>query len=250
MKKVWLALVVLFVLAVAGGTFYVLTNLNKIVARVIEDEGGRVTETGVTVSGVDISLREGRSTIAGLEIASPEAYGIGAAFSLGEITVDLDLESLRSDPIVIDEIRVAAPEVRAEFLQTGASNILDLQKNVQRYAAEHGGSAGGGPGDGAAAGEPKRIRIQRFVFEKGRIEVDATALGLPARTLDLPSIRLEDIGGTEGARPDQIAQAVIGALTREAAAQIAQAGVKDKVRDLVTDEVKEKASGLLDKLGR
>lgn len=249
MKKVVLALVVVAVVAIAGGIFYVLTNLNSIVAGIIEDEGGKVTETGVSVSGVDISLREGRSTIAGLEVASPDPYGIGPAFSLGEITVDIDVESLRSEPIVIDEIRVAAPEVRAEFLANGSSNILKLQQNVQRFAAAQAGE-GGGQGGGGDAADQKRIRIKSFVFEEGRIEVDATALGMPAKSLDLPSIRLDDIGGSDGARPDEIAQAVIEALTREASSQIAQAGVKAKLEGLAPDEVKEKVGNLLEKLGR
>ena len=97
--------------------------------------------------------------------------------------------------------------------------------------------------------DQKRIRIKRFVFEEGRIEVDAEALGLEKRSLNLPAISLDDIGGAEGARPDAIAKAVLDALTRKASTEIAKAEIKQKVQDLVTDEVKEKAQGLLDKIG-
>lgn len=246
MKKYLVAAVVALVILVAGGVFYLLSNLNSIVAGVLEEQGGRVTATDVAVSGVDISLREGRSTIAGLSISSPDGFDAKNAFTLGEATVDIDLESVRKDPIVIDEIIVRAPVVNAEFLEDGSSNIRQLQENVERFAASAGG---GGAGEGGESEDVKRIRIKRFVFEKGRIEVDASALGLETQALELPAFRLDDIGGAGGARPDEIAQAVLGALTRKATTEIARAGIDRKARDLATEEVEKQAQGLLDKIG-
>ena len=242
MKKFWIGAAAILALVCIGGVFFFLSNLNSIVAGVIEKQGSEVASAEVAVSGVRISLRDGRGTIAGLRIASPDGYRVHHAFTLGEITMDIDLGSLKGEPIVIDEIRVLAPEVKAEFLKTGSSNIGALQKNVQQYASSL--DNGGKKND-----DQKRIRIKRFIFEKGRIELDAEALGLEKRSLDLPAIRLDDIGGAEGARPDVIAQAILGALTRKATAELARAGIDQKVRDLVTDEAKEKAQGLLDKIG-
>jgi uncharacterized protein involved in outer membrane biogenesis len=242
MKKVWLGIAAVLVLVVIGGLFYFLSNLNSIIARIIEDKGSQVVATDVAVSGVDISLRQGRGTIAGLSVASPDGFEASHVFTLGEITVALDLDSVRKDPIVIEEIRVRAPVVNAEILQTGSSNIGELQKNIQQYTA----SLGEG---GQQSGDVKRIRIKRFVFEKGRIEVNASALGLEERLLDLPTIQLDDIGSPEGALPDEIAQAVLGALTRKATAEIARAGIENKVKDLVTDQAGDKAREILDKIG-
>ncbi len=244
MKKFWLGAIAVLAVVCIGGIFFFLSNLNSIIAQVLEEQGSRVVATDVAVSGVDISLREGRGTIAGLSIASPDGFDTRHAFTLGEITVDIDLDSVREDPIVIDEIRVQAPVVNAEFLQGGSSNIGELQKNLQQYAASPEG------GGDQKSDDVKRIRIRRFVFENGHIEVDATALGLEARSLDLPAIRLDDIGGAEGARPDAIAQAVLGALTRKATAEITRAEIDKKVRGIVADEVGEKAQGLLDKIGK
>ena len=239
MKKVWLGIAAVIVLLVIGGFFYFLSNLNSIVARIIEDEGSQVVATDVAVSGVDISLREGRGTIAGLSVASPAGFETSHVFTLGEITLGLDLDSVRKDPIVIKEIRVRAPVVNAEILQTGSSNVRELQQNIQRYAASLG------KGD-PQSGDVKRIRIKRFVFEKGRIEINASALGLEGRTLELPAITIDDIGGPEGALPNEIAQAVLGALTRKATAAIARAGIENKVKDLVIDKAGEMAQDLLD----
>ncbi|MCP4574021.1 MAG: hypothetical protein GY838_16805 [bacterium] len=249
MKKVLLIALVLLVVIAGFGVCYLASNLNSIVAGLIEKHGSEAVGTEVAVSGVDLSLREGRATLAGLSIASPDGYDAGEAFTLGEITVDMDLESLRDEPLVIDEIVVQAPVVSAEFLENGTLNIQQLQQNVQRFA-DSAGAGDGGTAGGGGDEDLKRIRIKRFVFEEGRINADASALGLEARTLVLPVIRLDDIGGAAGARPDQIAQAVLGALTKKAAAEVAKAGVEQKVRDMAEDEAKKQAEGLLDKISK
>jgi uncharacterized protein involved in outer membrane biogenesis len=247
MKKYFIGGTVVILLAVAGGSIFLLSNLNSLVARVIEDQGGEATATDVAVSGVDISLREGRAGMSGLTIASPDGFLARKAFSLGEIMVDIDLESLRNDPVVIEEIRIRAPVVAAEFHDDGLSNIGVLKKNVQDHAASFASGNGGGP-DNAEKADQKRIRIKRFVFEEGHIEVDASALGLEPMAMDLPSIQLEDIGGPEGALPAEIAQAVLGALTREATSAIARTGLESKVKETVTEEAGKQAKTLLGRI--
>ncbi len=68
--------------------------------------------------------------------------------------------------------------------------------------------------------------------------------------MDLPAIHLDDIGGAEGALPDEVTFAVLDALTKKASAEIARAEIAGKVKDKVKDVVKDKAEGLLDKLGK
>jgi uncharacterized protein involved in outer membrane biogenesis len=246
-KKVFAGVFVVLVLVVAGGLYYLLSNLNSIVAGLIEKNGSEATATPVAVSGVDISLREGRASLSGLTIDSPDGFDAREAFRLGEITVDIDLESLRDDPLVIREIRVQAPVVQAEVHEDGSSNLMALNRNVQRYTGGTGsGDAGSG---GSEAADQKRIRIESFVFEQGRIEVDAAALGLEPRTVDLPAIRLSDIGGAQGALPGEIAKAVLGSLTRRAAESVAKAGIEAKAKETLKKEAEEQGRKLLEKIG-
>ena len=153
----------------------------------------------------------------GLRVASPEGFKANDAFSLGDITVDIDLKSVREDPVVIDEIRIRAPVVNAEVTKTGASNIDELRKRVQAYTA---GVSGGG--DGKSGGETKKLRIKRFVFEQGRVEVDASALGVEKRTITLPEIRLSDVGGASGAAPDEIAKVILTTVAKKVMSEIAE----------------------------
>ena len=220
------------------------SNLDSVIAKLIESEGSRVTGTEVAVSGVKVSLKEGSGAITGLTIASPEGFAPQHAFALGGIRLDLDLGSLRADPVVIDEIRVSDPQVTAQILADGTSNILTLQKQVEQFAAAHGGNGTRGGGT-AAPQDSKRIRIKRFVFDGGRIALDASALGDKQRVVALPAFTLTDLGGAAGAAPDEIAQAVVGALTRKAAQAIAASGIKQKAGEVLEGEAK----GLLDKIG-
>lgn len=238
MKKVVLIVGVVLVVAVAAGVYYLFSNLNSLVAQAIETHGSEATETSVNVSGVDIALREGRASISGLQIGSPEGFDVTHVFVLGDITVDLDVESVRDDPIVIDEVTIRAPVVNVEVLKDGSSNVDELRKRLQ--------SGGSAKGD---AGSQKNIRIKRFVFEQGRIEVDASALGVEKRTITLPAIRINDVGGSNGAPPDQIARLILNTAAKNTASEIAKSEVNRLIKEQLGESLSDKAKGLLEKLG-
>jgi hypothetical protein len=243
MKKLVIALVA--VLLVGGGVavgYYLLSNLNSLVAGAIEEHGSQVTDTQVGVSGVDISLREGRGSITGLRVANPDGYAAQDAFSLGNITLDIDLGSVRKDPIVIDEIRVQGPVINAEMTKKGSSNLDELRKRVQAYTS---GSSGSG-----SSGDEKKIRIKKFVFEQGRVVVDATAIGIEKKEITLPEIRLDNVGGSQGVPPDEIAKIIVTTVAKNVSSEIAGSEIDRLIRkELGEESLTDKASSLLKKIG-
>lgn len=240
MKKVVIVGGGILIIVVVVAAYFLLSNLNSIVAGAIEKNGSEITETDVAVSGVDISLRDGRGSIAGLRVASPDGFDAGDAFSLGDITVDIDVGSVRKEPIVIDEVRIQAPVVNVEFRKDGKSNIDELRKRVQAY--------GGGGGEKRSGGNAKNIRIAKFVFEKGQVTVDASALGIDKRTIDLPEIHLSNVGGADGAPPDEIAQIILTAVAKQVGSEIAGSEVDRLIKDQLGESLTDKAKGLLNKL--
>jgi uncharacterized protein involved in outer membrane biogenesis len=239
MKKVIIAILVIVVLIVVA-LVLLFSNLNSLIAKAIEKNGSNVTQTSVSVSGVDISLREGRGTIKGLRVANPHGFDSRDAFSLDDITLDIDVRSLREETIIIDEIRIKAPVINAEITKTGASNIEKIRDNVKAYTA---GSAGGETG-----GSTRLIKIKQFVFEEGRVEVDVSALGLDNRTVELPEIRLSDVGGAEGAPPDEIARIILAEVAKKVSSEIAGSQVDQLIKEKLGGSVTDKAKGLLDKI--
>lgn len=224
MKKILIVFGGIVVLVVVG-IFLLLANLDSVVAKAIEKHGSEVTQTKVSVSKVELSLKEGRGSIKGLRVKNPDGFGDSDAFSLGDITLDIDIQSMRSELAVIDEIRIIAPMVNVEINKSGASNIDEIRKNVESSA---GGNDGGG---GESDGKDKKIRIRKFVFEEGSIEVDASALGQEKRTVTLPEITLYDIGGTDGATADEITRIILSEVTKKVTSEISSAGVKGWLKD-------------------
>jgi len=238
MKKILVAVIVIVVVIVIA-VVLLFSNLDSIVAKAIEANGGNVTNTKVRVAGVDLSLREGRGTVRGLTVANPHGFEARDAFTLEEITLDIDIESLRGEPIIVDEIRIKAPIVNAEITKTGASNIEKIRENVKAY------TSGGGE---RSSGREKMIRIKSFVFEQGRVEVDVSALGLENRTIELPEIRLSDVGGENGAPPDEIAKIILMEVGTKVSREIAGSQLDRMIQEKLGGSITDKAKGLLDKI--
>jgi uncharacterized protein involved in outer membrane biogenesis len=241
MKKLLIAALVIVVLVVVA-LFLLVSNLDKLVAKGVEKFGSDATQTQVSVSGVDISLREGRGSIKGLRVASPEGFDARTALSLDDITVAIDVKSVQKDPVVIDEIRIKAPVVNAELTQSGESNIDVLRKRVEAYAGKSSGESGS---SGKAA---KKLRIMRFVFEEGRIEVDASGLGIEKKTIVLPEIGLNDIGGATGATPEEIAKEILTAVARRTSSEIAGSGIDGLIKAKLGGSAADEAKGVLEKV--
>ena len=240
MKKIILISAIILVLAIAGGVYYFLTQLNAIVERQIEKVGSQVTGTKVSVSSVDIKLREGSGAINGLTISNPPGYKSDFAFQMNKILVDIDPKSVLEDPIVIDEVLIDSPVVINEFTQTAKSNILEIKNNVtsgkkrpQKPSSETEKSDK----------KPIRLRIKKFTIKGITFELDTEALGGKKEKETLPPIHKTNLGGQRGATPDEIGKAIMTDLTTK----IAQAALK-KQAGKYQKKLEEKAGKEVKKL--
>ena len=244
MKKLGIALLVILVL-IGAGVFYLLSNLNSIVKTAIETYGSKATQASVHLDKVDLKLKEGEGTLEGLHVGNPAGFTTPEAFDLGAISIKLDTNSVTgSGPIVIREIAINGPTVVYEHTQSG-SNLQTLQKNVTSYAGASKSAAPAQPASETPGGKERKVIIDELTIRDGQIAI--TDSMLPGATLQakLPAIHLQDIGKAKGgATPAEIADAVMGALTA-AASQVASAEIQKQLTGLAT----EKAKGALgDKL--
>ena len=129
--RVLAVLSVLLLAAVVASVFYIGSRIDGIVEEAIETHGSELSGTAVEVASVDFSLKEGRGTIRGLTIANPPAFPPGEAFSLGEVTLRLDLSSMRSDPFVVEEAVIRESVVRTVVSSSGETNIGAIAKHVR-----------------------------------------------------------------------------------------------------------------------
>lgn len=214
--KIFLIIAAVLLLAIAGAVVYVLTNIDFIVKEAIEKYGSQATKTAVGVSSVKIGLSAGKASMGGLTVENPRGFASGNIFSLGSIAVRIDPRTLTKTPVVVQEIRIAGPQVFYEMNSKGASNLDALLKNLQAPAL---------PGKRPAETKKKkevRLAVRQLVIEHGRVEARIAALEDRPLMLDLPRLELNNIGGGKGATPEQIATIIATALAEETAKAVAR----------------------------
>jgi len=246
----WIAgIVLVLVIAIGLAGYYIYSNLDALVEQAIETHGSEALGVAVGVDGVAIDLMEGRASIYGLSVANPPGYEAPHAFTLGEITVAIDLASLEEqDPIVLDEITIGNPAVFYEMNRAGKANVDVLREN----AASGGGAAEESADPSEPAGEPLRLRIRKLRFEEGQIAANTRAIGGPEIDAKIGRAELTDVGGAAGATPDEIGVVIVKQLGGQAADAVKDMGRKelDKViDDKIGGEEGKAVKGLLDRLG-
>ncbi|WP_405226259.1 DUF748 domain-containing protein [Lentisalinibacter sediminis] len=223
------------VIVIAAGLVYVYTQLDTIVAGLIEEQGSAATETPVRVSGVSIDLGEARAEIAGLTVGNPDGYG-GNAMSLGRFVIRIDPATVTEDTIVLKEVTVSGATVNLIQRATG-SNLRELMNNLE--------SAGGDQQPDDEAGPGRKLIIERFVLEDASASVSLPDLD-EQRSVDIPRIQLTDIGrASGGATGTEVARQVLEPVIERVLQSAATESLKDRAKEKL-DQFKE---GLMNKFG-
>lgn len=237
MKRILVIAALAILMITVGIGVFLYNSMDSIVEAAIEKYGTQVMGTRVSVGSVDISLKSGRGTIRDVEVANPEGFSSNELFKLAEITVDIDVKSLNRDPIVIDEVTISAPYVRAEMNEKAQTNVGAVKSAVEKYQ-----TASVPKEQKQDGGFEKRLIIEKFLFEKGTVDLDATAMGVERVELEMPPVRLNDVGGPSGGTPDAIGKTVARAFlnsVNSVVANEAKARAKDKAMEKVDEKVKK-----------
>lgn len=227
-KILWILLAL--IVAVGAGLWLLFSNLDAIVASMIETEGSRALGTEVRVSGVTLDLAAGKAGISDLTIANPEGFSSSHVFDLEAIEVDLAVSSLGSDTLIIDAIDIGASKIVYELKEDGSSNVQALLDGMP----EKSGSSGR-PAEGEV-----RLIIDRLNFAGSNITVISEMEDVDDQSVDLPSFDMQGIGRPDGASGEAVAKAITVELAGEVIEAAARAGLKRVIE--------KKAGELLDKL--
>ena len=241
MKKLLLGIAVLVLLGIAGSVWWLYSSLDSQVASAIRTYGPEITGVPVTLSSVNIVLADGTATLRGLVVGNPRGFKTAHALSLGEISMTLDLGSLTTDVILIKEISIIKPDVTYEYA-LGGSNLDLLQRNIERYVAEHLG----GKSESKDTGPGKKLVIENVYIKKGTANVSAEVLHGKAMAVPLPDLRLKDIGKkSNGATAGEAMKQILGTLTQSVTNSVSSlnlgsvGGSIKKGTGAATDRIKE-----------
>ena len=245
MKKALLVVGIILVL-IAVAVVWVLGSLDDIVKKQIEVVGTELTGTNVSVGGVNIELTDGSGRITGLSVANPKGYQADHAFKMKLLHLDIDLPSVGKNPLIIKELVIDAPAVNMEVNEKGGSNLKEISDNVSANTAAADKQAT--KTQEKTEGEALRILIRKLVIKDVGYSVHSKIEKIEDREGVLPTITLNNVGGSKGGTPGEIGKIVIGELARRVIKEAAARGIRKAVEDKV-DEATGGLGGMLKKLG-
>lgn len=257
-KYTLLGLLLVLIAAVVAGWLY----LEPLVKGVVHKFGTQVVGTEVKLEGFKFRPFSGFVEVDGLTIANPAGYSAPNLFSLGSIKVKVDVKSLMTDTIVVEDIEISKPEITYEMPDFTTSNVMQIQENIAKNTTS-----------APKTEVVEEVEVKEEVAEKGKsviirkVLVEGGALSAitplqkdeTALVLNMPAIELTGIG--EEKKGVSISESVItifnkilfnatsvvtGALgSASEMAQKAASATLDEAKN-VADTAKESAKGLLD----
>ena len=233
MKKIKIILGVLVVLAglLVVAVLIAGAHLGDMVKKAMEVAGPKVTQTTLTVEGVNVSLLGGSAGVKGLVLGNPEGYQAPQSLSLSNAAVSLVPGSVLSDKVVIRSVEVHGLEVTFEGNPFGANNLTKIMANVEGTKPASGAAANQPAANQPAANQPaanqpaasapvtpskpgKKLQVDSFVIIGAKIHANLTGVLNRQITLSLPDIQLTGLGqGPEGITARDLTKKVLQEIT-------------------------------------
>lgn len=219
------------------------SDWNSFIKSQIEIHGSHLTGQTVSVDSVDLKLTEGFGGIYGLNVSNPPQYQQKQALSLGEISLDVDVKSVTSSPIVIEDITVSAAQSSVEFDKEGNNNIQDLLDTIESHTSQ---SADQQKKQAKKDKKPTtKVAINSITVEKLQLTLDLSKVNGEVIQVQLPDITLTDIGEKDGLPADQLGIEISKKLL-ESVKEAALKHYKNAASDALMNKIEEKAGELFD----
>lgn len=169
----------ILLLVLAAGIFAYTFSVNRFVASNIEQYGAELTGNPVTVEKVRISPFNGSGTIYGLTVENPDGFSDGHAVSINQISLKVDLLTLISDEVVIEELLIDEMTMNVE--QNVTRNNLFIILNHMNEVTETETTETG-------------LIIELFRLNSGTVELVMNNESGESRTINVESFEMTDIG--------------------------------------------------------
>jgi hypothetical protein len=223
MKKIKIILGVLVVLAglLVVAVLIAGAHLGDMVKKAMEVAGPKVTQTTLTVEGVNVSLLGGSAGVKGLVLGNPEGYQAPQSLSLSNAAVSLVPGSVLSDKVVIRSVEVHGLEVTFEGNPFGANNLTKLMANVEGTTPASGAATNQPAASQPAASAPatpakpgKKLQVDSFIITGAKIHANLTGIVNRQITLPLPDIQLTGLGqGPDGITAGDLTKKILREIT-------------------------------------
>lgn len=245
MKRGFAFFIVGIVVIVCIAIVVVYSSIGPIIIATVDDFGGRIMGTKVTLEDAEYSTTNGDATLIDLTIANPEGFSDGPAFAFSRIELQLDPETLQNEVVVIKRMKVVAPEITYEISET-SDNLRTLRSNIERAVQQQGRPSSAENG----TAPQKRIVINDLYFDTGVVVVQSADMTGKRVTAVFDPLHMKDVGREEdGLYPAALIEKIYSPLLRAAtvAALSTDLSLKDQAKNILEGATDE-AEGALDKL--
>jgi len=239
-KKVVIRIVLATIILVVVGLVVVFFSLNSIVKKGVETVGPKLTKVDVRLGSASLSPFSGRGELNSLFVGNPEGYKTPSAIKVGDIRVGVKPSSVLSETLVVDEVRIEAPEITLEGSLSG-NNLSKILDNIDAASA-------GDKTDKNASKSEKKFYVKDLLITGGKINLSiSTPLGGKSATLALPEVHVQNIGSADkGATAAELAQQIMKPILASATKAAAE-GLGKNLQGIgsgTTEELDKAAQGL------
>jgi hypothetical protein len=242
MKRLFRIILVLVALLIAVAIVLTLF-LDQGIKRAVEVVGPRLTQVDVRVDDVDLSLISGRVQLKGLHVGNPEGFQSESAIELGSLLVATQPRSLLADKIVIRSLILDSPQITFEG-GLKENNLRKLLDNVNESMKDLE-SPDRDDKDGSDSAT-RKLQVDELTVADGKVHVWVNVLGNRTTTIDLPEIRMTDLGkGPEGITTAELTDRLLRVILEKAT--VAAAGAVAGSPAEAVDELKRAGEEAVDK---
>ncbi|WNC71376.1 hypothetical protein RGQ13_14760 [Thalassotalea psychrophila] len=221
--------------------FLASADWNGFVRSQIEIHGSKLTGETVTVDKVDIKFSEGFGGIYGVSFSNPSKYKQAKAFYLGEVSLDIDMESIGQTPFVLESIALKQPQAFVEFDKNGNNNFKDLLTAINNQIPKSESTSSSKKKKDSKP-EP-RISINHLELAGVALTVDLSEVNGKTYNIEIPSVQLGAIGGAEGLPASELGMVIGNSLFKAISA-----AAKKQYKQIMKEKLNKKKQDFLEKL--
>lgn len=215
---------IVVVLAVTGVFMYM--KMDTYAKTAIEKYASAILGTKVTVGKVNLSPASGEGSVDDLVIGNPHGFSTPHALMMNSTHVKVDMKSLPTEDVVIDEVVLDNPDIVYEVGAHG-NNFAVLRTNANDYLSKGERTATEG-----LVGS-KHVLVKDFYLRNGKVKVIAPSLQNQSFIVSLPTIHLSDLGKGQGkGNLPQIMEQVSSVITNTVVSSVGNVTLENFVKFL------------------
>lgn len=193
-------------------------TLDGIVKSAIEENGSELLQTSVEVGNVNVSLLNGSGVIYGFTVANPDGFSDEEAIRIDETSIKIDLSTIFSDTIVVENINIKNPELFFEQKGLGI-NLRKLNENM----------------DLAEDVEGPSLVINHLFVENGTVRVSSTIERERTAEASIQEFELTNIGQSGSNTMKQSIREIMDPLIERAIREAVSRGLLEQLENKVQD---------------